>query len=70
MESGISFQELMHYNDAETRRWREFLEQDSDALGVQVDRHRCQRHLRSHRPCLRCGIALRRALAGRCAHAL
>jgi hypothetical protein len=32
MESGISFQELMHYNDAETRRWREFLEQDCDAL--------------------------------------
>ena len=34
MESGISFQELMHYNDAETRRRREFLEQDCDALGV------------------------------------
>jgi len=37
MESGISFQELMHYNDAETRRWRESLEQDCDALDVQVD---------------------------------
>jgi hypothetical protein len=37
MESGISFQKLMHYNDAETRRWREFLEQDCDALDVQVD---------------------------------
>jgi hypothetical protein len=37
MESGISFQELMHCNDAETRRWREFLEQDCDALDVQVD---------------------------------
>jgi hypothetical protein len=27
MEIGISFQELMHYNDAETRHWHEFLEQ-------------------------------------------
>ena len=36
MESGISFQGLI-YNDAETRRWREFLEQDCDALDVQVD---------------------------------
>jgi hypothetical protein len=24
---------LMHYKDAETHRWREFLEQDCDALG-------------------------------------
>ncbi len=37
MERGVSFQELMHYNDAETRRWREFLEQHRDALDVQVD---------------------------------
>ena len=37
MESGISFQELMHYKDAETHRWREFLEQDCDALDIQVD---------------------------------
>ncbi len=37
MEIGVSFQELMHYNDAETRRWREFLEQHCDALDVQVD---------------------------------
>ena len=36
MESGISFQGLI-YNDAETRRWREFLEQDCDAPDVQVD---------------------------------
>jgi hypothetical protein len=69
MESGISFQEVMDYNDAETRRWREFFEQDCDALDVSRH-HRRQRHLRSHRPCLRCGIALRRALAGPCAHAL
>ncbi len=37
METGISFQELMYYNDAETRRWREFLEQHRDALDVQVE---------------------------------
>ena len=26
----------MHYNDAETRRWREFLEQHHDALDLEV----------------------------------
>ena len=36
MEIGISFQELMHYNDAETRRWREFLEQHPDTLDLEV----------------------------------
>ena len=36
MESGISFQELMHYNDAETRRWHEFLVQHPDALDLEV----------------------------------
>jgi len=36
MEIGISFQELMHYNDAETRRWHEFLEQHPDALDLEV----------------------------------
>jgi hypothetical protein len=36
METGIGFQELMHYNDAETRRWREFLEQHPDALDLEV----------------------------------
>ena len=36
MESGIRFQELMHYTDAETRRWREFLEQHPDALDLEV----------------------------------
>ncbi len=37
MQTGVSFQELMHYNDAETRRWREFLEHHRAALDVQVD---------------------------------
>ena len=37
METGISFQELMHYNDAETLRWREFFEQHPGALGVKTD---------------------------------
>ena len=36
METGISFQELMHYNDAETRRWHEFLVQHPDALDLEV----------------------------------
>lgn len=36
MESGISFQELMHYNDAETRRWHEFLKERPDALDLEV----------------------------------
>ena len=36
METGISFQELMHYNDAETRRWHEFFEQHPDAPDLEV----------------------------------
>ncbi len=36
METGISFQELMHYNDAETCRWHEFFEQHPDAPDLEV----------------------------------
>ena len=36
MESGISFQELMHYTEAETRRWKEFFQQHPDALDLDV----------------------------------
>jgi len=37
METGVSFQELMHYTEAETRRWQGFFQQHPDALDVEVD---------------------------------
>ncbi len=36
METGITFQELMHYTEAETRRWRGFFQQHPDALDLEV----------------------------------
>ncbi len=37
METRIGFRELTHYNDSETRRWREFFDQHPDALEVRAD---------------------------------
>ncbi len=37
MDSGISFQELMHYAEAETRRWQEFSRQHPNALDLDYD---------------------------------
>ncbi len=37
METGITFQELMHYAEAETRRWFDFFQQHPDALDLEID---------------------------------
>jgi uncharacterized damage-inducible protein DinB len=37
METGISFQELMHYTESETRRWQGFLQLRPDALDLELD---------------------------------
>ncbi len=36
METGIRFQELMHYTDAETGRWHGFFRQHPDALDLEA----------------------------------
>ncbi len=36
METGVSFQELMHYTEAETQQWRGFFQQHPDALDLEV----------------------------------
>ncbi len=36
METGVSFQELMHYTEAETRRWQGLFQQHPDALDLEV----------------------------------
>jgi uncharacterized damage-inducible protein DinB len=37
LKTGIRFRELMHYAEAQTRRWRGFFQQQPDALDVEVD---------------------------------
>ncbi len=36
METGITFQELMHYTEAETRRWHGFFQQHPRSLDLEV----------------------------------